>query len=185
MHLSRDEIWEFIGNGVYRFKSDIDIDDSLFHSVPTSFHVIDERIPRELRELLDEAAGCLKSNFLTGTSACVRKVVYEMAIREGAEGDNYEDRIKSLKAKFPNVDPSYFDTLLSIQKITSDKVHEESYDGWTSKHLRLITATLLEIMGELYVIPALRDERRKQILAMQQEVLGTGVKELSAGTKKK
>jgi hypothetical protein len=152
------------------FKSDIDIDEHLFYSVPTSFHVVDERIPRVLRELLTEAEGCLKSNFLTGASACARKIVYEMAVLAETEGNNYEDRIKALKAKYPAVDGTYFDTLLTIQQLTSDKVHEESYDGWQSKHLRLILATLIEVMNEVYVIPAVREEKRREILKLKQDV---------------
>ncbi|MGH8527629.1 MAG: hypothetical protein ACREXY_26475, partial [Gammaproteobacteria bacterium] len=111
MHLSFD----FLLTQNYstsRFKQG-SIDDQIFFSAPSSFHVIDERIPAELRELLAEGEGCLKSNYLTGASACVRKVVYELARREGAEGDNYEDRIKSLKTKLKTVDSAYFDTLLT------------------------------------------------------------------------
>ena len=62
-------------------------------------------ISRKLRELIVEAEGCLKSNFLTGASACVRKLVYELAVAHHAEGEHYEDRIKSLKTLLPRVDP--------------------------------------------------------------------------------
>jgi len=58
----------------HRFKTE-DIDVAIFYSVPSSFHVIDERIPKNIRELLTEAEGCLKSNFLTGASACARKLI--------------------------------------------------------------------------------------------------------------
>ena len=67
-NLNRDNEW-------YRPPLDADF----FYSVPTSFFVMDERVPRVLRELLTESEGCLKSNFLTGASACARKVVYELA----------------------------------------------------------------------------------------------------------
>jgi hypothetical protein len=140
--------------------------------VPTSFFVLDKSIPKVFRELITEAEGCLKSNFLTGASACTRKVVYELALKEKAEGGNYEDRIKSLKAKRPDVDSTYFDTLLAIQKVTSDKVHEQSYDGWQSKHLRVILSALREILREMYVVPMLKEQKRKEILKLQEEVLG-------------
>ncbi len=170
MHLSSKNITSYVGRG-YVFDSGIEIDDEIFYSVPSSFFVVDSRIPRELRELLAEAEGCLKSNFLTGASACVRKVVYELALKMDAEGDHYDDRIKSLKAKLPSIDPTYFDTLLTIQEVTSDKVHEDSYDGWESKHLRLILSSLLEILNEIFVVPALREEKRKSILTLKSEVL--------------
>ena len=138
MHLSYEELgtcWvdEIYPNRRFGFSNDEDIpkliDDFFFYSVPTSFFVMDQRIPKILRELLTEAEGCLKSNFLTGASACARKIVYEMTSTEKFDGRNYEDRIKSLKQKYPGVEQTYFDTLLTIQQVTSSKVHENSYDG--------------------------------------------------------
>jgi len=90
------------------------LDESFFYSVPTSFFALDQRVPRVLRELLTEAEGCLKTNFLTGASACARKIVYELARIEKGEGDDYEARIKSLKKVHPEVEPTYFDTLLTV-----------------------------------------------------------------------
>ena len=112
----------------------------------------------------------MKSNFLTGASACIRKAVYELAVLQGATGDSYDGRIKSLKDKLPDVDSTYFDTLLTIQQVTSTKVHEESYDGWENKHLRVILSALSEALNEIYVVPALRDEKRKAIIALRDEL---------------
>ena len=109
--------------------ANVRVDELFFFSVPTSFSTLDGRIPRVLRELITDAEGCLKSNFLTGASACVRKVVYELAALEGAQGNHYEERIKSLKEVHTSVESVYFDTLLTIQEVTSSKVHEEAYDG--------------------------------------------------------
>ena len=147
------------------------IDDFFFYSVPTSFFVLDQRIPKIFRELLTEAEGCLKSNFLTGASACARKIVYEMTSTEKFDGSGYENRIKSLKKKHPEVEQTYFDTLLTIQQVTSSKVHENSYDGWNSKHLRLILASIREMLHEIYVVPALREDKRKSILKLKEELL--------------
>jgi len=173
MHLSYEPMTYCQGG--YHFKPKIadDIDTRLFYSVPSSFHVVDERIPRELRELLAEAEGCLKSNFLTGASACARKVVYELAVKFQADGQNYDERIKSLKGKLSKVDPTYFDTLLTIQQVTSDKVHESSYDGWESRHLRVVLAALHEVMQEIFVIPKIREEKRKAIIDLKEEVTGS------------
>jgi hypothetical protein len=169
MHLSFEDITEY-KNG-YRFNT-TDIDSKIFYSVPSFFHVVDERIPRNLRELTTEAEGCLKSNFLTGASACASKVVYELAVKFNAEGGNYDDRIKSLKTKLTGIEPTYFDTLLTIQQVSSDKVHENSYDGREARHLRLILATLHEVLQEIFVIPMVREEKRKAILKLKGEVLG-------------
>ena len=155
----------------YNQMSSESLDDLFFYSVPTSFFVLDKRIPRILRELLIEAEGSLKSNFLTGASACARKIIYELGSIQKVNGDNYEDRIKSLKNEHPEVEPTYFDTLLTIQKVTSSKVHENSYDGWNSNHLKLILTTLRKILHELYVEPALRANNRKLILDLAEELL--------------
>ncbi|MGN6517598.1 MAG: hypothetical protein ACTHLR_17360 [Rhizomicrobium sp.] len=151
-----------------------DYDAAFFYSVPTSFFVLDNRVPKILRELLTEAEGSLKSNFLTGASACARKMIYELGVLSKAEGDNYEDRIKSLKGVHQEVDPSYFDTLLTIQQMTSTKVHEGSYDGWEAKHLRVILASLREILHEIYVVPAQKSDRRKAILELKEELIPSG-----------
>lgn len=158
----------------YRFKLEEgeNLDDIFFYSVPTSFFTLDDRIPRVLRELMTEAEGCLKSNFLTGASACARKLVYELAVLECAEGENYEERLKSLKLKRPDVEPEYFDTLLTIQQVTSTKVHEASYDGWRSSHLRAILSTLREVLAAMYVSPKILEEKRMSILTLKQELLG-------------
>ena len=164
-----DKYYQFLQS--YNQMSSESLDDQFFYSVPTSFFVLDQRIPKILRNLLTEAEGSLKSNFLTGASACARKIIYELGSLQKVNGDNYEDRIKSLKKKHPEVEPEYFDTLLTIQKLTSSKVHENSYDGWNSDHLKLILATLRKILHELYVEPALRADNRKLILNLTKELL--------------
>ena len=146
-----------------RFASGIDLDSAIFYSVPTSFFVLDSRINQILRDLITEAEGCLKMNFLTGASACTRKAIYELTILEQAEGENYDERIKSLKAKHPEIDPTLFDVLAHIKDMTSDKVHEQSWDKWDSKHLVLFIETLKTILKELYVIPHERGERTSKI----------------------
>lgn len=179
MHLSYTSVAMYVARVVnnvqllkFRFDKDQLPDGLFFYSVPTSFFVLDKRIPRVLRELLTEAEGSLKGNFLTGASACARKLVYELAQCKGGTGDNYEERIKSLKQKHPEVDESYFDTLLTVQRATSSKVHENAYDGWGSSHMRLILASLRQVLHELYVVPALRADRRREIEALGKEVLG-------------
>lgn len=156
----------------YRFTTD-DLDEHFFYSVPTSFFVLDKRIPRVLRELIIEAEGCLKSNYLTGASACTRKIIYELSVLSKATGDNYEERIRSLKDIYPAIEPVFFDTLLTIQQVTSTKVHESSYDGWEAKHLRIILVALADVLHEIYVVPALREDRRKEILRLKENLTPT------------
>jgi len=180
MHLTFTEVQtKFLGNRGnfprYRFsledEAESSLDELFFYSVPTSFFALDDRIPRVLRQLLTEAEGCLKSNFLTGASACARKLVYELGVLNRAEGENYEDRIKSLKGLHAEVDPTFFDTLLTIQQVTSTKVHENAYDGWESRHLRLILLALSDVLHEMYVVPALRSDRRAAVLALKNQLI--------------
>ena len=173
MHLSYKKIdcSNAYSNDRWFISLDQPIDDYFFYSVPTSFFVLDSRVPKVLRELLTEAEGSLKSNFLTGASACARKIVYELAKIQKVDGRNYEDRVKALKDAYPEVDPAYFDTLVTIQQVTSSKVHENACDGWNSQHLRVILSSLREVLHELYVTPALRADRRESILKLKDELL--------------
>lgn len=158
MHLTFNRILR-LENGRFRFADDIDIDSKIFYSAPTSFFVIDSRIPRILRELITEAEGCVKMNFLTGASACTRKAIYEFTILQKCKGENYDERIKELKSKFSEIDQELFDVLGHIKDLTSDKVHEQSWEKWDNNHLVLFIETLKVILNEVYVIP---DERQKK-----------------------
>jgi len=168
MHLSYDDI---VIPHPRMFGSELDIDESIFYSVPTSFFVLDSRIPNILRELITEAEGCLKMIFLTGASACTRKVIYELLVREKIEGGDYDSRIKDLKSRYQQIDPTLFDILSAIKDMTSDKVHEQSWDKWNSGNLRLILETLRAILQEMYVEPKVREARTREISKMR-EALG-------------
>src|SRR5712692_6211532 len=111
--------------GSDRFRSEIDLDGAFFYSVPTSFFVIDQRIPGIIRELITEAEGCTKMNFPTGASACTRKAIYELLVIEEANGKDYDVRIKALAQKYSNVDQELFEILGHIKDMTSEKVHEQ------------------------------------------------------------
>ena len=175
MHLTFREIT--VSKGSFNVPEDDNdgdsfLDSAIFYSVPRSFFVLDERIPKVLRELLTEAEGCLKSNFLTGASACVRKIVYELCTEKNAEGDSYRNQIKSLKSKCPEVEPAYFETLIAIHELTCNMVHENSYDGWEGQHLKIILNSLSEVLYELYVLPADREDRRRAVQDLKKNLTG-------------
>lgn len=174
MHLSYRDIsgFEITGSKSQRiFNKDItDIDSEIFFSVPTSFFVLDDRIPHIIRELITEAEGCIKMNFLTGASACMRKAIYELLILEKVTDRHYEDKIKSLKEKHPSIEPELFDIMAHIQEMTSDKVHEQSWDKWDSKYLKLIIETLKTILHEIYVLPKMKEERAITIKKLREDV---------------
>lgn len=140
-----------------------DLDSEIFYHVPTSFFAIDNRIPKLLRELISEAEGSLKMNYLTGASACTRKCIYELLVKEKCIEDEYREKIKSLKVKFPDIDPTYFDILNQIQGMTSDKIHEQSWDKWNHQNLKLILETLKNVLYEIYVTPEIKKDRVNNI----------------------
>lgn len=170
MHLSYKDMHDPLYSSPH-FKENIDIDSKIFYSVPTSFFVIDSRIPWILRELISEAEGCLKMNYLTGASACMRKAIYELLVLQKAEGDDYEHRIKSLKQKHPESDPALFDILSHIQDMTSDKIHEQSWDKWDSHYLKLIIETLKTILHDIYVIPEVKKQRYQTVQTLRQALI--------------
>lgn len=170
MHLTFTEIAYY--SGFYQFHEDVDLDSYIFYSVPTSFFVVDLRIPKIIRELITEAEGCIKMNYLTGASACCRKAIYELTVKEKAEGGDYEARIKFLKSKFPSVDSDIFDILCHIKDMTSDKIHEQSWDKWDAKHLKLFLETLKIILHNIYVVPDEKKSRTQSVRALLQKVRG-------------
>lgn len=170
MHLSYEDITNPNNSGY--FKVGVDIDSKIFYSVPTSFFVIDNRVPEIIRELVTEAEGCLKINYLTGASACMRKAIYELTVIEGCKGEHYEDRIKDLKNKHSQIDPALIDVLASIQDMTSDKIHEQSWDEWDSGNLKLIIETLKSVLYEIYVEPQKKKGRVSRVQELLAKVKG-------------
>ncbi|OYD16906.1 hypothetical protein CH333_02350 [candidate division WOR-3 bacterium JGI_Cruoil_03_44_89] len=168
MHLSYENIRS---SDLHLFEGSIDIDSKIFYSVPTSFFVMDSRIPSVIRELITESEGCLKMNFLTGASACMRKAIYELTIIEKAKGKDYESKIKSLKSKYPSIDPELFDILSQIKDMTSDKIHEQSWDKWDSPYLKLIIETLKTILYEIYVAPKIKADRLNSIRRLKETLV--------------
>lgn len=171
MHLSYENLTDWIYNGKRKLDLAEDIDSLIFYSVPTSFFILDNRIPEIARELITEAEGCLKMNFLTGASACMRKAIYELLQIEKADGADYESRIKFLKGKYPDSDPTLFDILSHIQDMTSDKIHEQSWDKWDSHYLKLIIETLKTVLYDIYVLPKIRAERSQAIQKMRETIV--------------
>lgn len=171
LHLSFEEIDNWINE---RHVFDVkDIDSHIFYHRPTSFFVINKKVPKIIRELITEAESCLKMNLLTGASACMRKAIYEFLNKEKARGKHYETKIKFLKCRYKNiVDPEYFDTLGHIQDMTSDKVHEQSWPKWNSRYLKLIIETLKTILYEIYVLPAQKKEKSKEVKTLLKDFKG-------------
>lgn len=168
MHLSFQELRSHSRHSGYssRFMEGLDIDATLFFSQPTSYFILDSRIPEKVRELIYEAENSRKSNYLVGASACLRKAIYELLEHEKSIVKNpktgyadYQASIKSLKDKFTNVASELFDALGHTQEMVSDNVHEGSWEAWDSPKLRFIIELTKATLHEMYVVPEERKER--------------------------
>ncbi len=140
-----------------------DLDDYIFYHQPTSFFTINPLIPKLIRDLVAEADGCRKMDFLVGASGALRKAIYELLKNQKAEGKEYEAKIKWLKNKYPHVFSEYFDALANIQDMTSDNLHEKegSWQPWGRKDFDYFLETVKAVLDELYVKP----EERKSMLS--------------------
>lgn len=164
MHLSFQDLKHYKHSD--KFMDGLDIDAALFFSQPTSYFVLDNRIPEKVRELIYEAENSRKTNYLVGASACLRKAIYELLEHEKSIITNtktgyadYQESIKNLKTKFPNVASELFDALGHIQEMVSDNVHEGSWEAWDSHKLRFIIELTKATLHEMYVVPEERKER--------------------------
>ena len=170
MHLSFQKLRRYDSSD--QFMDGLDIDAALFFSQPTSYFVLDSRIPEKVRELIYEAENSRKSNYLVGASACLRKAIYELLEHEKSIVKNpktgyadYQASIKSLKEKFTNVASELFDALGHTQEMTSDNVHEGSWEAWDSPKLRFIIELTKATLHEMYVVP---DERKERLGLLSQ-----------------
>jgi len=159
-----------VRKNILKNEEPIELDEAFFYHRPTSFFIIDNRIPQIIRELISEAEGCLKMNYLTGASACMRKAIYELTVIEKCTGDDHEKKIKSLKDKHPAIDPTLIDVLSHIQSMTSDKIHEQSWDEWDSPTLTLIIETLKSVLYEIYVDPMKRKGRVSKVAKLREKI---------------
>lgn len=139
------------------------LDENIIMSIPTPTFIIDAEIPSELRGLLIEALKCVKENALTGASACIRKAIYQFLTKENAEGNNYDEKIKSIKKNWSQIE-DYLDILKGIKGIASDQVHEDSFASFSSDEAKLYVSILEEIFREIYVIPNQRKRRKESIM---------------------
>ncbi len=146
-----------------------ELDDAFYHSQPTAYFTIDERIPASIRKPLNECDGSLKNNFLTGASAGLRKAIYKLLKHEDIPERNHDDRIDLLKEKYPKLEPELLDELKAVHTLTSQELHEndwKDFDSHTLKHLLEVTR---EILLEIYVIPDETKKRREKLSELKKK----------------
>lgn len=164
-----------------------DLDSKIYHSIPSSFFSMDERIPKEMRMLFDEAQECKKSNLKIGASACLRKLIYTLLFEQlnKKEGkikcslknlgyEHYSDCIKALKEYHPSLDV-FIEPLSDITGITSEQVHEASWGEISVNDLSICLEAVKELLYQIYVYPAVLQERRNKINQMKNKAVLKGI----------
>lgn len=178
-NIYREEI-QFLPSNKESASFDVDIDSQIYHSIPNSYFTLDDRIPKQMRALFEEAQECKRSNLKTGASACLRKLIYTLLSEQlnkktGNKNklplnelgyEHYSDCIKALKEYHPEL-KTFIEPLEDITGITSDQVHEDSWAELSAEDLNICLASIRDLLDEIYVQPAILQERRNKICAMR------------------
>ena len=118
--------------------------------VAPRFLVVDSRVPAQIRQMLDEADGCLNMAFGMGGTACARKAVDVIIETEHAAADDYAASLLTLSEKHPAVAPALFQ-ILGMLGQGNQPLSPES--------LKALIVTVKAIVYEIYVLGAERIER--------------------------
>lgn len=156
-------------------ETPVELDELFFHHQPTSFFTIDNRIPKNIREAFAESDNCLRNNYLTGASACLRKAIYKLLKQQqipeknetGDKTYSYDDRIDILKNKFKDLDSDFISCLKVIQGLTSQELHENEWRDFDNQTLKFLIETLREILHHIYVLPGERQKSRAKIIKLK------------------
>ncbi len=174
IEIIRGEFWSVPGEKGRINCSGLDLDKLFFYHQPTTFFTLDSRINEKIRKLISEAEGCAKMNYLIGASGCLRKGIYELLELEKVQKTDqngkyldYSDRVKTLKSKYLNVPPDYFDALANIQGMTSEQLHEGDWKAWTQDEFRFLVETVKEVLTEIYVRPKEKTSVLEKILSLK------------------
>lgn len=152
------------------------LDTYFFYDHPTSFFTLDSRIPSKIRELVSEADGCRKMNFMTGASGALRKSIYKFLKDQKADMQkddlgnkmSYEDQIKWVKNNHLDIHSEYFDALHNIQDMASEELHEDKdWPSWNQSEFDFIIATIKALLHEVYVEPEERKSMLSRVLSLK------------------
>lgn len=117
-------------------------------------------VPQALRDLLDEADGCLQSRYLTGGTTCARRALDMLLAAARTEGQTYEERIKSLGEK--RTVPQLLTTIL----VQCGGASERDGAKLTANALEVFLATIKAVVYELYVVGPQRTQRLQYIRSL-------------------
>jgi hypothetical protein len=120
------------------------------HAPAPRFLTVDGQVPAAIRQLLDEADGCLNMGFANGGTACARRAIQTIMTTEGVSGDDYPGRLISLSTKHPAIPPALFHVL---------ELLGQGDEPLRTDALKALIATAKAVVYELYVLRAERIER--------------------------
>lgn len=123
-----------------------------------AFLTVEGRVPSILRDLLVEADGCAKNNYLTGGTACAQRAIQALLTIEKAEGADIQARVRGLSEKYPAVPQMLTQVLLQFGDAASRDGAKLNAQGLT-----LLTVTLKAIAYEIYVLGPERAERLQYV----------------------
>ena len=122
------------------------------------FLTMDRRIPEAVRQLVEEADGCLNMNFGTGGSACIRRAIRKTFEIEEVESDDWGSSVQALATKHQGVAPTLFQ-VIELLGAGEEPLHNDA--------LRALIATFKGILYEVYVL----GEERAETLAYLSKLL--------------
>jgi hypothetical protein len=122
------------------------------------FLTVDRRVPEPVRQLLEEADGCLNMAFSVGGTACVRRAIWKTFEVESVESGDFGASVQALAQKHQGVAPTLFQ-VIELLGAGDEPLH---LDG-----LRALIATFKGILYELYVL----GEERAESLAYLSKLL--------------
>lgn len=117
---------------------------------PPRFLTVDARVPAPIRQLLEEADGCLNMAFVNGGTACARRAIEGILATERATGEDLDECFQKLKEKHPAVAPTLFQILTMLG---------DGDDPLPADALRALIATIKAVVFEVYVQGPERVER--------------------------
>ena len=124
------------------------------------FLVVDPRVPEPIRQLLEEADGCLNMSFTTGGSACARRAIRKTFEIEGVDEDDFAASLRALAQKHEGLPPTLF-RVIELLGAGDDPLHVDA--------LKALLATFKGVLYEIYVL----GEERAESLAYIQKLLQT------------
>jgi len=122
------------------------------------FLTIDRRVPEAVRQLVEEADGCLNMNFATGGSACIRRALRRTFEVEGVDEGDFVASVQALAQKHQGVAPTLFQVI---------ELLGAGEEALANDALKALIATFKGVLYEVYVL----GEERAETLAYLSKLL--------------